>query len=238
MLANNSVSITPVVGGGLSGGGNIPLGGSQTFSLLPCGINQVEQFNGTAWVCAANYSSPNQVVTLASTLLATLSVANTTTSITWDCWDNSTPANSVAPQTVTLNQTTYVVTITFAVAQSGYCVVNSSGSQGLGGTPTIAAGAGSGTSPTISLVSGSRDTTGTISLTTGTSPSASSIVATLTFAFTFPSNAFCAFAPSSSSATGLNVYVSSNASNLILNVGSTPLAAGSTFSWSYQCKGY
>jgi hypothetical protein len=179
MLSNNAVSVTPAAGGGLSGGGNVPLGGSTTISLLACGINQVEQFNGTAWVRAANYSSPNQVVTLVNATSATLSVANTTTSITWDCWDNATPANSVAPQTVTLNQTTYVVTITFAVAQSGYCVVNSSGSQGLGGTPTIAAGAGSGTSAAISLASGSRDTAGTISLTTGTTPSASSAVATL-----------------------------------------------------------
>jgi hypothetical protein len=237
MLASNSVSVTPAVGGGLAGGGNIPLGGSATLGLLSCGINQVEQFNGSAWACAANNSSPNQVVALLNQTSATLSVANTTTSVTWDCWDNATPANSVAPQTVTLNQTTFLVTIAFAIPQSGYCVINSSGSQGLGGTPSIAAGAGAGTGPTISLASGSRDTTGSISLTTGTSPSASSVIGTVSFAFSLPTAAFCTFAPANAASTALNVFISPNTGGFTLNAG-TALGAGSSYAWTYQCKGY
>lgn len=53
---------------------------------------------------------------------------------------------------------------------------------GLGSTPSIAAGAGAGTGPTIAIVG--CDGWGKITLTTGSTPSASATVATITFAVT------------------------------------------------------
>jgi hypothetical protein len=53
-----------------------------------------------------------------------------------------------------------------------------------GTTPTIAAGAGAGTSPTVSL-SNATDAAGIISITTGATPSNASTVATITFSTAF-----------------------------------------------------
>lgn len=51
----------------------------------------------------------------------------------------------------------------------------------VGSAPSIAAGAGAGTGPTVSVVAGSTDRAGTVSVTTGTSPTAAGVVATVTF---------------------------------------------------------
>jgi len=54
--------------------------------------------------------------------------------------------------------------------------------QGTSNQPAIAAGAGAGTGPTVALSSNSTDLAGKISVTTGTSPTASAVVVTITFA--------------------------------------------------------
>ena len=56
MLANSSLTVGPTVGGGLTGGGSVSLGGSTTLGLMSCLANQVLQWGGTAWLCAANGS--------------------------------------------------------------------------------------------------------------------------------------------------------------------------------------
>ena len=57
MLASSSLSVNPAIGGGLIGGGLVNLGGSTTLGLLTsCSANQVLQWNGSAWACAANGS--------------------------------------------------------------------------------------------------------------------------------------------------------------------------------------
>ena len=44
------------------------------------------------------------------------------------CYDNTVPAaNAIAPSSWTVNQTTYDVIVKFAIAQSGYCVLNGTG---------------------------------------------------------------------------------------------------------------
>ena len=47
-----------------------------------------------------------------------------------DCYDSSTPARRVEPDTIQVNPATYDVTIAFSAAQSGYCVVNGAGTPG------------------------------------------------------------------------------------------------------------
>jgi hypothetical protein len=47
-----------------------------------------------------------------------------------DCYDNSQPAKKVEPNDVTVSPSTYDVTVTFAIPQSGKCIVNASGGAG------------------------------------------------------------------------------------------------------------
>jgi hypothetical protein len=72
--------------------------------------------------------APNQSVTFSSATSATVTVAAATANITWSCWDNAASPNAIYPSNVSVNTSTFVVTFTFSVAQSGSCVVNSSGS--------------------------------------------------------------------------------------------------------------
>ena len=60
------------------------------------------------------------------------------------------------------------------------------------GAPTVAAGTGAGTSPSLGVVSGSTDLSGYVTLTTGTTPIAPAAVLTLTFnvAYTVAPNAW------------------------------------------------
>jgi hypothetical protein len=44
-----------------------------------------------------------------------------------DRYDNSTPVNRVEPDSVTIDPTTYLVTVNFAVSQSGLVVLNAAG---------------------------------------------------------------------------------------------------------------
>lgn len=61
------------------------------------------------------------------------------------CYDGSTPAQVVEPNTVTVDPTTFNVTVTFVAAQSGSCVVNGSGgSTGSGGGGVAAINVGLG----------------------------------------------------------------------------------------------
>lgn len=50
------------------------------------------------------------------------------------CYDTSVPANRVQPNSVSIHPTLFDVTITFAVAQSGRCVVSSGGGGSSGGS--------------------------------------------------------------------------------------------------------
>jgi hypothetical protein len=112
------------------------------------------------------------------------------------------------------------------------------------GSPTIAASPGAGTSPTVSLVNGS-DQAGLITLTTGTSPAASSVVATLTFGLTFflvPRSVILTPANAATSALSGAGQVWANSAGVTttqftLNSGTTPLAASTAYAWWYQVMG-
>jgi hypothetical protein len=59
------------------------------------------------------------------------------------------------------------------------------GVYAIGGTPTITAGAGAGTGPTVSMTAGSTDMAGSFTVTTGTSiPGGTSTICTITFSST------------------------------------------------------
>jgi hypothetical protein len=53
MLQNSKVTLNANTAGGLTAPGAMTLGGTFTIGLKPCSTNQVLQFNGTSWNCAA-----------------------------------------------------------------------------------------------------------------------------------------------------------------------------------------
>lgn len=108
---------------------------------------------------------------------------------------------------------------------------------GTGTAPTLAAGAGAGTSPTISLDANAHDSSGTINITTGTLPTASATVATLTFGSAYGTAPHCTI----SANNALTAVVSTTAFNtettttLVIGVGTVALTAATAYSWDYTC---
>jgi hypothetical protein len=107
--------------------------------------------------------------------------------------------------------------------------------------PTATAGAGAGTGPTISLNANSNDLSGYLSVTTGSSPTASAIVATLTFGTAYATLPKCLLAPANAAASVLsgaaNVYIplTSSESAFTVNSNTTALAASTLYTWGYIC---
>ncbi len=102
-----------------------------------------------------------------------------------------------------------------------------------GGTPGIAAGTAACTSPTVS-VSGD-DTSGTITITTGSGCVSSGKLATVTFATAFGAAPHVTLTPGGSNALALGAYVDdSTISTTAFDLGtsSTP-ANATTYKWNY-----
>lgn len=105
--------------------------------------------------------------------------------------------------------------------------------------PTIAAGAGAGTSPTISI--SGTDLAGYVTVTTGTLPTLSAIVATVTFNATYGAAAKTALLTPANLATaalsGIGmVYIDQagiTATTFDLTAGATALTAATTYKWYY-----
>lgn len=112
--------------------------------------------------------------------------------------------------------------------------------------PTIAAGAGAGTSPTIALLAGSNNSTGTVTLTTGTSPTASAAIFTLTFSApdyggVFPYAPACSFTSVGSTAYTTGTPSSTAGSGTsggtgVLTASATALTASTSgYKFTYSC---
>ena len=101
--------------------------------------NQLKVYNGTSWVGATPSTTPaNYVTTFVGQ--TTISVPGTThrlgtANLLVACYDGSVPANMVEPSTITVDPSSYNVTVIFPAAQSGRCVINGySGVAGTGGS--------------------------------------------------------------------------------------------------------
>ena len=108
--------------------------------------------------------------------------------------------------------------------------------------PTVAAGAGAGTGPTIAIVAGSTGLAGNVTLTTGTTPTASAAIFTLTWP-AIASGGF-QYAPACTfSSSGTRLYTTGTASSTAgppatatLTASSTALTASvSGYQFSYSC---
>jgi hypothetical protein len=115
-------------------------------------------------------------------------------------------------------------------------------------TATIAAGAGAGTTPTVSVAG--TDVNGVVTVTTGTTPGASAVVATVSFSValtqagtnTIPKTVI--LTPANAAASALSgagkVWADSAAlaaASFTLNSGSVALTAATTYKWYYLAVG-
>ena len=125
-----------------------------------------------------------------------------------------------------------------SVSMAGTGVVSNLHYGAIGVTPTIAAGTGAGGSPiSLSLDAGAHDSGFDIILTTGSSPVASAVIATVTFSLVYPGVPHCAApSPKTSDTAALSgtsaVVIGTSASTYTLTAGSTPLAASTNYRWS------
>jgi hypothetical protein len=83
-----------------------------------------------------NYSKP-------FTSATTLSISGAehllnTKNLVVTCYDASTPARMIEPDSITVDPTTYSVTVAFAQPQSGRCVINGNSISGTAGAGTVA----------------------------------------------------------------------------------------------------
>lgn len=106
--------------------------------------------------------------------------------------------------------------------------------------PTVATGAGAGTSPTLSLNANSNDLSGYVSVTTGSSPAANSTVATLTFGTAYSTLAKCVLSPANAAAAALtgagSVYIPLGSNTAFsISSGASALAASTLYTWEYTC---
>jgi hypothetical protein len=106
--------------------------------------------------------------------------------------------------------------------------------------PSFAAGAGAGTSPTLAANANSNDVSGYLTVTTGSSPTASATVATGTFGTAYATLAKCSLWPANAAAAALTgtaaAYVPVGSQTAFtIAVGSTALAASTLYIWGYAC---
>ena len=107
---------------------------------------------------------------------------------------------------------------------------------GSGTTSTATAGPAAGTSPTVAAAGHAVE--GVLSVTTGTSPSANALIATVTLGVTFPSAPYCTYSPQSATAAALGAaqpWLSATTTTLLFEEGATGLAASTPYSWNYRC---
>jgi hypothetical protein len=102
--------------------------------------------------------------------------------------------------------------------------------------PTIAAGSGAGSSPTVSVNGTDQD--GLIVITTGTLPSGSTAtIVTVTFSASFPNNTFITLTPANlttAALTAAQVYPTGTTTNFSIISNVTALTAATQYSWFYH----
>lgn len=109
----------------------------------------------------------------------------------------------------------------------------------VGGTaPTIAAGAGAGTSPTVTITG--SDTAGQISIASGTLPTVNAVIATITYGGAYPTTTYPTIWPANAAAAALGFlpYVGGAAATFTISNGAAlGLAGSTTYLYNYQVMG-
>ncbi len=187
---------------------------------------------GSLFSIYAVYSSSNSALTLNSFGTLTQSGAAlfqdpTASTIAFQVQD------SLGNSLLTADTADEIVAVGGALTVSGIITINGHIVTG-GSTPNIAAGAAACSVPTVS-VSGD-DTSGTISVTTGTGCATSGTLATITFANAFGATPHIVLTPGGAGAAGLNAYFNNSTlttAGFSIGTNSTP-ASSTTYVWDYQ----
>jgi hypothetical protein len=137
----------------------------------------------------------------------------------------------------------------------GYPPVNRSGDimsgplgvtqvYGASGTPSVAAGSGAGTSPTVTLTD-AHDTSFGLSVVTGSSPATASIIATVTFSTPWLVVMHCTMQPSNANAAGISnaarpfssvgIGLAGNYQIWVVTSNGTALNGSTTYTWDVLC---
>jgi hypothetical protein len=183
-------------------------------------------------------------VTGATTLLGTLGITSNASSGGYFTATGAITSSTSLIAPLANVTTGYQIGSSYGTA--GYCLESTgTGTQflagcSMGGTPvlTLGSGAGSG-SPSDSLTAGSLDRGGVISVTTGTTPSASQTIVTATFSTAFPTAAFCTVSPANNNAATLGSIIVGNAKTAFtIRANTVALTGATTYQWSYVCNGY
>jgi hypothetical protein len=105
--------------------------------------NQLKIYNGNAWVVLnPNVTFPPGNYVTFFTAQTSVTVPGVThglgtANLLVQCYDNATPANLVEPSLITIDPNSFNVTVVFATAETGRCVINgyNGGTGGSGGSP-------------------------------------------------------------------------------------------------------
>lgn len=144
----------------------------------------------------------------------------------------TTPVGTGSP--VLSTSPTVAGTWTFTVVSS--TTVSSARLRTTGTAPTIAAGTGAGTTPTIAIVAGSTNQSGQITLTAGT-PTVTGIIGTITFNGTLSPAPMSVVLMPGNAATALVVATifctTPTTTTWTFSTGATALIAGGSYAWYY-----
>ncbi len=90
--------------------------------------NRIEVYNGSAWVSLNPAIPPGNYTAFFTSVTAVSIPGGThnlgTGNLIVQCYDNSSPSNMVEPSQITIDPATFNVTVTFATAETGRCVLN------------------------------------------------------------------------------------------------------------------
>lgn len=138
----------------------------------------------------------------------------------------------------TLRTQNTIATVSYAGLQVSSGVLQSVKFRGGSGAPSIAADAGAGTGPTVSLASGSTDTAGEIVVTTGTATTSGAFV-TVTFASAYSTAPFVTLTPSNSATANIVIdydagwYVTRTTTGFTVNLNGA-LAISTEYKFNYH----
>lgn len=154
---------------------------------------------------------------------------------------STSPASVIGNATCAAGQTVVDITTdqwTFLACSGGKLVPSNLPAY----APTIAAGAGAGTGPTIALVTGSTAYSGTVTLTTGTTPTASAAIFILTFptaargGFNYaPSCTFTSIGTPAYTGTVTSSAGSGTPTGTYTATATALTASQAGYSWTYSC---
>lgn len=109
---------------------------------------------------------------------------------------------------------------------------------GLPNTPTVAAGAAAGSSPTVSVAGTGTDFK--VTLTTGTTALNSGVLFTVTLPVTYPTGTVVTITngDADAAAHAVRVFTTSTTSTVVLNATATALSDATAYIWNFHVAGY